>query len=124
MEVVVMVGMSLALLLVVGIVMVMIGMATAGLLRKERALDERLHEPDAATVTWTVPPGVDPVIVGAALTAEGFATVVEDHGEVLRIECLLVEHEDVRAIVERVCAEEYAPALALPPVVFREDPVA
>lgn len=118
-----MVWASIALVLIGVAVLVMIGFAIAGMLRKEEALDERLHDPTTPTVTWEVPPGVDPVIVGSELTAAGYPNSLEEHAGApsLCISCPPGERANVRSVIETVEAEQYAPALQLPPVVFLED---
>jgi hypothetical protein len=118
-----MVWAPIALVLVGVVVLVMIGLAAAAMLRKEEALDERLHDAMTPTVTWEVPPGVDPVVVGSELTAAGFPNAVEQHAGApwLCISCPPGRRPEVRSLIEAVEAEQYAPALQLPPVVFLED---
>jgi hypothetical protein len=118
-----MVWASIALVLIGVGVLVMIGLSVAGLLRKEEALDEQLHDPLTPTVTWEVPPGVDPVIVGGELTAAGYPNALEDHAGApsLCISCPPGERSHVRSLIEAVEADQYSPALRLPPVVFVED---
>jgi hypothetical protein len=121
-----MVWTSLAVLLVIAAVVVLIGLAVAGMFRKERATDEALHDPGTPTVTWVVPPGVDPVVVGAELRAAGYPAALEEHGGApsLCISCPPGQRSTVRAVIEEVEREQYAPALNLPPVRFREDDAA
>lgn len=121
-----MVWTSLALVLLAGAVFVLMGMALAGMLRKERVTDEALHDPMTPTVTWEVPPGVDPVLVGAELRAAGYPSALEDHAGApsLCISCPPGQRPAVRALIEDVEREQYAPALDLPPVRFLEDEAA
>lgn len=118
-----MVWAPVALVLIGVAVLVLIGLAVAAMLRKEEALDERLHDPLTPTVTWEVPPGVDPVIVGGELTAAGFANSLDEHdgAPALCISCPPGQRPQVRSLIETVEAEQYAPSLRLPPVVFLED---
>lgn len=117
-----MVPAAIVLLVLFVAVLAMMGMAFAGLARKERALDDRLHDVDTPTVLWIVPVGVDPAVVAGVLLASGFPTVLEDHTGTpwLRIECAADEHQAVRDVIEKVYLEEYAPSLHLPPVTFRD----
>ncbi len=115
-----MVYMSLMLVLVAVAIVVLLGMAAAGLVHKERALDAHMHEPDTPTVLYLVPPGVDPALVATALAAAGFPAVLEEHegASALLIECASHEQPQVRNVIEQVYIDEYAPALLLPPVTF------
>ncbi|MDO7868137.1 hypothetical protein [Nocardioides jiangxiensis] len=118
-----MVWAPLALLLIGAALLAMIGMAMAAMLRKERTLDETLHDPLTPTVTWIVPPGVDPVIIGGELTAAGYPNSLEERAGMttLCISCPPGRRSSVRSIIEAVELEQYSPALDLPPVLFRED---
>lgn len=117
-----MVPAALLLLILFAAAIALVAVATVGLSHNEQALDAHLHDPDTPTVRWSVPEGVDPAVVAGVLVATGFPAVLEtDAGSSwLRIECRADEHDAVREVIEKVYLEEYAPALRLPPVTFRD----
>ena len=83
-----------ATVVMVGVVL-LASVAIALLLRSwvfaESRMEGRLHDPGTPTVAYAIPNGVDPAVIMAALSAGGFASILDQVGET---ECLIVECDE------------------------------
>jgi len=110
------------------LILLVITVAVAGGLRRmvrdESDVESRLRAPDARTLAYAVPNGVDPGDLRAALALGGFTGVLATTGT---RQCLLVQCGDAdRARVRQVIENAHEPAydgseLDLHPVVFEDE---
>lgn len=103
---------------------VVIGGALRRLVRDEADVERRLRTPDAHTLSYAVPNGVDPGDLRVAATRGGFTSVMATSGT---RECLLVECEEgdrgrLRRLIEDVHKTAYdGSELDLHPVAFEDE---
>jgi hypothetical protein len=92
--------------------------------RDESVVENRLRAPNAHTVSYALPNGVDPGAFRVAVTRGGFTSIVATSGT---RECLLVECEDgdrarLRHLIEDIHETAYDGSdLDLHPVVFEDE---
>jgi hypothetical protein len=112
----------LVLALLVGTVLVSAGMRR--LAREESEVERRLRRPDAHTISYAVPNGVDPGEIRVAAARGGFTSIQATSGT---RECLVVEcQERDRARLRQLIADAHKSAYDgsesdLQPVVFEDE---
>jgi hypothetical protein len=94
------------------------------LVRDEADVERRLRAPNAHTISYAVPNGVDPGDLRGALIRGGFASVVAttDTRECLLVECEESDRPRLRQLIEGVHETAYDGSdLDLHPVVFEDE---
>ncbi|WP_432477120.1 hypothetical protein [Nocardioides sp. GXQ0305] len=114
-------------LVVVLIVVLVGGVALAAALRsvslEQVRREQQLHDPRSHTVSYAVPPGVDPATVLAAVRASGFTGVVDPTGptEHVLVGCGESDRPRLRSVIEAIGITGYDGAAVRGPVVFEDE---
>jgi len=119
--------MSAALLIIV--LAILVGtVVIAGFLRRlvrdEEVVERRLHAPNAHTISYAVPNGVDPGDIRGAILRGGFSSTLAttDTRECLLVECENGDRARLRQLIEGVHESAYDGSdLELHPVVFEDE---
>lgn len=103
---------------------VVIGGALRRLVRDEADVERRLRAPDAHTLSYAVPNGVDPADLRVAARRGGFTSVLATSGtrECLLVECKEGDRARLRHLIEDAHEKAYDGSdLDLHPVVFEDE---
>jgi hypothetical protein len=103
---------------------VVIAGALRRLVRDEADVERRLRAPDAHTISYAVPNGVDPGDLRVAATRGGFTSIVTTRGprECLLVECNEGDRARLRHLIEGAHESAYdGSELDLHPVVFEDE---
>ncbi len=114
-------------LVVVMLFVLVAGIALVTVLRsmgqEEQRTRARLHDPHVHTVAYTVPDGVDPAVVLAAVHAAGFTGLVGESGpdEQLLVGCNDADRPRLRSVIEAIPLTRYDGTPILDHVVFEDE---
>jgi hypothetical protein len=106
------------------VITIVIAGALRRLVRDEADVERRLHAPDAHTVSYIVPSGVDPGGLRGALLRGGFSSAVAtaDTHQCLLVECHTGDRDRVRQLIEGVHETAYdGSELDVHSVVFEDE---
>lgn len=114
-------GAFLSVLALVAIVA--IALSLRSVVEDHERTESRLRDPDAHTVTYSIPNGIDPVVFAVALRRCGYLSMVEELGATqgLRVECDPADREQVRRAIAGVAVDAYGGSALKPDHVVFED---
>jgi hypothetical protein len=110
------------LVLLVGTVAVALGLRS--MVRDESDVESRVRAPNAHTLAYAVPNGVDPADLRVAVALGGFTGVMASTGtrQCLLIECEAADRARLRHVIENAHEPAYdGGELDLHPVVFEDE---
>jgi hypothetical protein len=116
---------ALAILIVLVLVItIAVAAGLRGLVFAEARTEARLHAPSTHTVSYSLPTGVDPAVVKAALTRAGFISGVDSAGthQCLLVECAAEDRDRLRSAIASAPETVYGGSeLTLHHVVFEDE---
>jgi hypothetical protein len=119
-----MIAAALLIFLIVLVVTVVVAGGLRRIVRDESAVERRLRAPDAPTLLYAIPTGVDAADLRAAVARGGFTAIVDttDTHQCLRVECSASDRARLRLQIEGAHESAYdGTELDLRPVVFEDE---
>ena len=105
------------------VVLVALALSLRSVVEDHERTESRLRDPNAHTVTYAIPNGIDPVVFAVALKKCGYISMVEELGatEGLRVGCDAADREQVRRAIAGVAVNAYGGSALKPDHVVFED---
>jgi len=116
-------GAALFIVVLVMICGLVVALVLRSVVMREAQTESRLHDPHTHTLAYTIPNGVEPSMVLAAVERAGFTAVVDPRGrsEHLLVGCEEADRSRLRGAIEAVPALQYDGTPLRDPVVFVDE---